>query len=727
VSTSGIIEAISHAISEPKPEAMLAGMHERLGIDPEAIRSGMPEAPAVTLYYTGGQFHAFWYDGLSEAHRARLQSHLDAHHRLGDLRALEGFYWAESLISGQPHLDHLDELKDFDLEARTIRWTLSQNLGREVADLLSEPGITDALAGIARREHIDIVMVCAWAASSWPYPAWISTPDQGIWRNPVAAREEMPAAEVHIDQENTYALRNHYFDGIRFCVALPVSLAQQEEQPASLEMLFAEDAVPALDGLFLTDFAEDSLDMLFAEAPQEVDGSAGLEMLFGGFPESPAPEKAAESISLESLFGEQSIQDMASLESLFAQPSAPPQAAAAPTLESLFEAPAQELPNIQPEVPAAKQEEIPAAKQEEVPATVVQQEAAPSLESLFGEPAVPEVLQPIQISPEPPATVAKTEVESSLESLFGELVSPPVLQPIHATPEIPTVEAKQEAQPSLEDLFGELPTLEIPQPLIVQPEVPVVEGKREEASLEDLFGGLASSEVAQPPHLAPEMPIAEAKSEAEPSLEDLFAIVPEISDETMLFGEVPTEEVLMSSLEALFEEEPANPEPAAPKSNFIRLMANAPEGAAIFAGALPLARKLEWICAESPEVIHGLLDEYLAQLECRVLYCPPQGMSRSALMVSLQGLPEQLALKVGFGLPEGHSLFLLTDAENNRIFYHQLPKETPAILVESWSETGAQEIDWRQQRFEMLWEDRLRPHVQVEPLSDNLENLFAIS
>jgi hypothetical protein len=725
VSTSGTIEAISHAISAPKPEAMLAGMHERLGIDPEALRSGMPEAPAVTLYYTGGQFHAFWYDGLSEAHRARLQSHLDAHHRLGDLRALEGFYWAESLISGQPHLDHLDELKDFDLEARTIRWTLSQHLGREVADLLSEPGITDALAGIARREHIDIVIVCAWAASSWPYPAWISTPDQGIWRNPVAAREEMPAAEAHIDQENTYALRNHYFEGIRFCVALPVSLVQQEEQPESLEMLFADDAAPALDELFLPDFGDASLDMLFAEAPPEVAGSAGLEMLFGGFSEEPAStDKAAEAISLESLFGEQPIQDTASLESLFAQPSAmPPQAAAAPTLESLFEVPAQELPKIQPEVPAV------VAKQEEVPATVVQHEAAPSLESLFGELAVPEVLQPIQISPEPPAIAAKTEVESSLESLFGELVSPPVAQPIQRKPEMPAVEAKQEAQPSLEALFGfgEVPALEIPQPFIVQPEVPVVEGKHEEISLEDLFGGLASSEVAQPPHLAPETPSAEAKSETEPSLEDLFAIVPEISDETMLFGEVPTEEVLMSSLEALFEEEPANPEPAAPKPNFIQLMANAPEGAAIFAGALPLARKLEWICAESPEVVHGLLDAYLAHLECRVLYCPPQGMSRSALMVSLQGLPEQLSLKVGFGLPEGHSLFLLTDAENNRIFYHQLPTETQAILVESWSETGAQEIDWRQERFEMLWEDRLRPHVHVEPLTDDLENLFAIS
>jgi hypothetical protein len=712
VSIPGIIEAISHAISEPKPEAMLAGMHERLGIDPEALRSGMPETPAVTLYYTGGQFHAFWYDGLSENHRARIQSHLDAHHRLGDLRALEGFYWAESLSSGQPNLDHLDELKDFDLEARTIRWTLSQNLGREVADLLAEPEIAEALAGIARREHIDIVIVCAWAASSWPYPAWISTPDQGIWRNPVAVYEEMPAPEMRIDQEHTYALRNHYFEGVRFCVALPVSLVPHEN-PESLEVLFAEDAAPALEELLLPDFAEDfgdvSLDMLFAEAMPEAAGS-----LFGGSSESVPTDKATEPISLESLFGELPATDTAGLESLFAQPSAMPPQAAAPTLESLFEAPTQAAPKVQPEIPAVT------VKQEA-------QEEVPSLESLFGELAVPEVLQPIQLSPEPPATVAKTEVESSLESLFGELVSPPVLQPIQSKPEMPIAEAKQEAAPSLEDLFGELPTQEIPQLHFVQPEVPAVEAKQAaEPSLEDLFGGLASAEVVQPTHLALEMPIAEAKL-VEPSLEDLFTIIPDASEEITLFGEATVEEVLMPSLEAFFEEEPTSPEPPAPKPNFISLMANTPEGAAIFADALPLARKLEWICAESPEVIYGLLAEQLTHLECRVLYCPPQAMTRPELVASLQGLPEQLSLKVGFGLPEGHSLFLLTDVDNNRIFYHQPPAEA-AILVESWSsEAGDTQIDWRQERFEMLWEDRLRPHVHVEKLNDSLENLFAIS
>jgi hypothetical protein len=657
VSIPGIIEAISHAISEPKPEAMLAGMHERLGIDPEALRSGMPETPAVTLYYTGGQFHAFWYDGLSENHRARIQSHLDAHHRLGDLRALEGFYWAESLSSGQPNLDHLDELKDFDLEARTIRWTLSQNLGREVADLLAEPEIAEALAGIARREHIDIVIVCAWAASSWPYPAWISTPDQGIWRNPVAAHEEMPAPEMRIDQEHTYALRNHYFEGVRFCVALPVSLVPYENSE-SLEGLFAEDAAPVLEELLLPDFAEDfgdvSLDMLFAEAMPEAAGSSGLEMLFGGSSESVPTDKATEPISLESLFGEQPATDTADLESLFAQP--------------------------------------------------------------------------LQLSPEPPTIAAKTEVESSLESLFGELVSPPVLEPIQPKPEMPIAEAKLEAAPSLEDLFSELPALDIPQPLFVQPEVPVLEVKPSETSLEDLFGGLASAEVAQANHLTLEMPIVEAKLEAEPSLEDLFTIIPDASEEVTLFGEAPTEVVLISSpLEALFEEEVVSPEPPAPKPNFISLMANGPEGAAIFAGALPLACKLEWICAESPEVIHGLLAEQLTHLECRVLYCPPQAMTRPELAASLQGLPEQLFLKVGFGLPEGHSLFLLTDLDNNRIFYHQPPAEA-AILVESWSsETGDTQIDWRQERFKMLWEDRLRPHVHVETLSNSLENLSANS
>jgi hypothetical protein len=373
---------------------------------------------------------------------------------------------------------------------------------------------------------------------------------------------------------------------------------------------------------------------------------------------------------------------------------------------------------------------------------------------------------------------AKSEVESSLESLFDELVSPPVLQPIQSKPEIPVVEAKQEAEPSLEDLFSfsELPTLEIPQPLTLQSEVPVTEVQASEASLEDLFGEpassedlfgelassedlfgelassedlfgelassedlfgelassedlfgeLASSEDLPPIHLVPEMPIAEAMQESEPSLEDLFAIVPETSEETTLFGEAPREEVLMSSLEALFESEPASTEPPAPKPSFVSLMANAPEGAAIFAGALPLASKLEWICAESPEVIHGLLAEQFPHLECRVLYCPPREMSRAELATSLQDLPEQLSLKVGFGLPEGHSLFLLTDTENNRIFYHQPPAEA-AILVESWSEAGATEIDWRQERFEMLWEDRLRPHVHVETLSDSLETLFANS
>ncbi len=693
---------------------MLAGMHERLGIDPEALRSGMPEAPAVTLYYTGGQFHAFWYDGLSEIHRARLQSHLDAHHRLGDLRALEGFYWAESLVSGQPNLDHLDELKDFDLEARTIRWTLSQHLGREVADLLAEAEIADALAGIARREHIDIVIVCAWAASSWPYPAWISTPDQGIWRNPVAVLEEMPAPEMQIDPENTYALRNHYFDGVRFCVALPVSLVPQEN-PESLEMLFAEDAAPALEELLLPDFAEDfgdvSLDMLFAEGLPEEAGSVDLEMLFGGFSEPAALDRTPDSISMESLFAEQPSADTADLASLFAQPPAMPAQSGAPTLESLFEAPSQALPKIQPEVPVAKPE------------------AEPSLASLFEELAFPEVLQPIQLSPETPAIEAKTEVDTSLESLFGELVSPPVLQAISIPPAMPVVEAKQEVEPSLEDLFGALPSFEVAQPLFTQPEMPHVAAKQEdEPSLASLFGEVASAEVS-PTHFEAEMPVAPAQPVAELSLEDLFDTVPDDSTVVPLFGEAPTEAVLMSSLEALFtEDESVSAEPPAPKPNFISLMANAPEGAAIFAGALPLASKLEWICAESPEVVCGLLADHLAHLECRVLYCPPPQMTHPELAASLQSLPEHLSLKVGFGLPEGHSLFLLTDAENNRIFYHQPPTEAPAILVESWSsETGATEIDWRQERFELLWEDRLRPHVHVETLSDSLENLFALS
>jgi len=152
------------------------------------------------------------------------------------------------------------------------------------------------------------------------------------------------------------------------------------------------------------------------------------------------------------------------------------------------------------------------------------------------------------------------------------------------------------------------------------------------------------------------------------------------------------------------------------------------DGLPVLSEALACARRLDWLSAEAPEAIVARLAAYAAHLECRVLLCPAPGVSLAQIESAVGPLPPHVQLKIGFGLPTGHSLYVLTDAHDNQVFFHQQPGEGEATLIASWSAPPAvEEIGWRRRRFELLWEDQLRPLVRVEPLGPSLESLFALS
>ncbi|MBC8121977.1 MAG: hypothetical protein H7Y22_09095 [Gemmatimonadaceae bacterium] len=136
----------------------------------------------------------------------------------------------------------------------------------------------------------------------------------------------------------------------------------------------------------------------------------------------------------------------------------------------------------------------------------------------------------------------------------------------------------------------------------------------------------------------------------------------------------------------------------------------------LFAGALWCARQLDWICAEPLEDLLAFLTPHLSRLQVRVIYCPPVEATLDSITATVPAtlLRSGLTIKVGFGLPGDHSIALLSDASGDKLFLHQT-HDMPTSLVDSWT-SPYEQIRWRQERFELLWEDRLRPRIQMEAL-----------
>lgn len=313
-----------HIVLGHGPQALMASMQAELDIDPDEIYPGLPEWPAVALYYTANSFHVFWYVGLSEQERARICKHLQAHQALGDLRPVEGFCWFEVRECGTPILAHLDPARDYDLEPRAIRRYLDKYLGDSLSELLTRADALHELGQVAEREDLDLALVCAWAGLRLPYPIWLVRAHEVHWSNRADSGDApRPDEKVRQVGGDRYTLHHHELHGLHLTVAQPqavtvdprlttdgenpdenardtfvefVTLLEPDSTGPSLEQLFAESTAEQWENpqmlldssvdfeSLLTDNNEDvplpSLESLFVNLPVEIHSEQITSSLF---------------------------------------------------------------------------------------------------------------------------------------------------------------------------------------------------------------------------------------------------------------------------------------------------------------------------------------------------------------------------------------------------------------------------------------------------------------
>ncbi len=765
--STGTLKIIEHSVPAFGAEPMATAMHAELAVELQDLYACLPEMPAVALYYSGGEFHAFWPALLPASVRSRVREHLETHYLLGDLQASEGFYWAESFDAGDARLQHLDETEDQDIEPRTIRRQLMR-LDQELNAILSQPEAMENLAAIAERESLDIAVVCALAARRWPHPASVSVSGKTTWSNAL----ELTAGEK---PERSRSLQQQFGD-VCFSVVVP--------EPDALEALLTIDSEPeSLSELDLSGEAEDlefslSLEDLFSGG--ELTEATDLEALFAE-PDAPqatldAPDRGVEdeALSLEALFGTEFEELEAVLPfEVVEQPVVASAEDESLLLESLFDMTGLDTEPVAPtpsDAALLEAESLPLAEAEEEPreismemlfagdespvlelladdfseASVELESEIPSLEMLFGDfseevwsEATPEVTA--ETSQEPLATgdlemlfasvsdgePTASDLEMLLAPTSDKAPAPADLEMLFAS-----VSDEETAASDLEMLFASVSSEE---PTAADLEIPLVESPDDEMAtshIETLFAEVSNEELATDDF---ETLFAEMDFDL-PAVQDCTDELVELQDELVeLQGESIAElddqaqsAPIYTDLETLFAE-PETVDELANLEHCVAILGKA--GTGLFAGVIAFATHLDWITDAPLPVAIAAIEPHLDRMHCRMLHCPQPGETVEALALTLTTVPDHLRIKVGLGLPTGHSLYALSDGAGRRLFFHQQPGSEEPVLVHSWSGAtdASQQLDWRAERFELLWSDRLQPHVRVEALSVNHEPLLALS